>query len=62
MQSGGLRLGVRADWTFLHDSERTIQNDLDIGEYTDPHNNPMIPHTSVLEPGLKIYTICNGYW
>lgn len=31
-------------------------------EYTDPHNNPMIPRTFVLEPGLKIYMIYNGYW
>ena len=51
-----------ADWTFLHDTERRIQKDLDIAEYTDPHNNPMIPHTFVLEPGLKIYKIYNGYW
>jgi hypothetical protein len=43
MQSNGLRLGVGADWTFLHDTERKIQKDLDIAEYTDPHNNPMIP-------------------
>jgi hypothetical protein len=25
-------------------------------------NDPMIPHTFVLEPGLKIYKIYNGYW
>ena len=62
MQSSGLRLGVGADWTFLHDTERRIQKDLDIAEYTDPHNNPMIPHTFVLEPGLKVYKIYNGYW
>ena len=39
-----------------------IQQDLDIQEYTDPHHNPMIPHTLVLEPGLVIYKIYNGYW
>jgi hypothetical protein len=22
----------------------------------------MIPHTIVLEPGLVIYKVCNGYW
>ena len=33
-----------------------------IQEYTDPHHNPMIPHTFVLEPGLVIYKIYNGYW
>ncbi|MGC2818264.1 MAG: hypothetical protein WA198_01180, partial [Candidatus Sulfotelmatobacter sp.] len=36
--------------------------DLDIAEYTDPENNPMIPHTLVLKPGLVIYSIYNGYW
>src|SRR6266404_4449418 len=25
-------------------------------------NNPMIPHTIVLEPGLVVYKIYNGYW
>lgn len=57
-----LRLGVGAHWPFLYDEERIILNDLEIQEYTDPHNNPMIPHTFVLEPGLKIYKIYNGYW
>ncbi|MBS0271273.1 MAG: redoxin domain-containing protein [Proteobacteria bacterium] len=57
-----LRLGVGAHWPFLYDEERIIKNDLDIEEYTDQHNKPMIPHTFVLEPGLKIYKIYNGYW
>jgi hypothetical protein len=39
-----------------------MQKDLDIAEYTDPHHNPMIPHTLVLEPGLRVYKIYNGYW
>ena len=62
LHSSGLRLGVGADWTFLHDTERIIQKDLDIAEYTDPQSNPMIPHTFVLEPRLRIYKIYNGYW
>ena len=60
--SNDLRLGVGADWPFLHDDRRVMMNDLEIQEYTDPVNNPMIPHTFVLEPGLKIYKIYNGYW
>jgi peroxiredoxin len=60
--SNDLRLGVNAHWPFLHDEQRIVQKDLDITEYTDSHNNPMIPHTFVLEPGLKIYKIYNGYW
>jgi peroxiredoxin len=62
VQSNDLRLGVGADWPFLHDEKRVIQKDLGIQEYTDPQNDPMIPHTFVLEPGLVIYKIYNGYW
>lgn len=57
-----LRLGVGAFWPFLHDEKRVVQQDLDIAEYTAPAPHPMIPHTFVLEPGLKIYKIYNGYW
>jgi hypothetical protein len=39
-----------------------VQKALDIAEYTDPDHNPMIPHTLVLEPGLRVYKIYNGYW
>jgi peroxiredoxin len=56
------RTGVGAQWPFLSDPSRVIQKDLDIAEYTDPTNNPMIPHVIVLEPGLIIYKIYNGYW
>ena len=56
------RKGVDAHWPFLSDDGRTVQKDLDIAEYTDPLHNPMIPHTIVLEPGLKIYKVYNGYW
>ena len=56
------RLGVGAGWTFLSDPARKLQKDLDIVEYTDPHHDPMIPYTLVLEPGLRIYRIYNGYW
>ena len=56
------RAGVDAHWPFLSDAGRTVQKDLDIAEYTDAANNPMIPHTIVLEPGLVVYKIYNGYW
>jgi len=56
------RTGVGAHWTFLSDAGRKVQNDLDIAEYTDPTHNPMIPHTIVLEPGLIVFKIYNGYW
>jgi len=55
------RTGVGAHWTFLR-SGRKVQKDLDIAEYTDPEHNPMIPHVIVLEPGLVVFKIYNGYW
>ena len=56
------RTGVGAHWPFLSDAGRTVQKDLDIAEYTDAVHNPMIPHTIVLEPGLVVFKIYNGYW
>ena len=56
------RASVGAQWPFLSDPERTVQRDLDIKEYTDPRNDPMIPHTLVLKPGLVIHSIYIGYW
>ena len=51
-----------AQWTFLSDPGRTVQQDLDIQEYTDPEHDPMIPHTLVLKPGLVVHSVYNGYW
>jgi peroxiredoxin len=62
LETGEFRAGVGARWPFLSDAGRRVQKDLDIAEYTDPHHNPMIPHTLVLEPGLRIHKIYNGYW
>ena len=58
----GRRNSVGAQWPFLSDPDRTVQQDLDIQEYTDPDNDPMIPHTLVLKPGLVVHSIYNGYW
>src|SRR6201982_4002962 len=49
------RSGVDAHWPFLSDAGRMVQKDLDIAEYTDPANNPMIPHRIVLEPGVAVF-------
>ena len=62
VETNEFRMGVDAHWPFLSDPARKIQSDLDIAEYTDKLHNPMIPHTIVLEPGLVIYKIYNGYW
>jgi len=62
LETNEFRAGVGAHWTFLSDPGRKVQKDLGIAEYTDPQHNPMIPHTLVLEPGLRVYKIYNGYW
>jgi hypothetical protein len=62
LETNESRSGAGAHWPFLSDPARKVQKDLDIAEYTDPHHNPMIPHTLVLEPGLVVYKIYMGYW
>ena len=62
LQTNEFRDGLGAQWPFLSDPGRKVQTDLDIAEYTDSDNNPLIPHTLVLEPALKICKIYNGYW
>src|SRR5947208_5304606 len=42
LQTNEYRAGVGAHWPFLSDTGRKVQKDLDIAEYTDDHNNPMI--------------------
>src|ERR1700757_1861896 len=44
------RAAVGAHWPFLSDPDRTVQRELDIKEYTDPANDPMVPHTLLLKP------------
>ena len=62
IETNEFRTGVGAQWTFLSDPGRKVQKDLDIAEYTDPDHDPMIPHTLVLEPGLRVHKVYNGYW
>jgi len=46
----------------LSDVERIWQRQLDLVEYTDQTHTPYIPYSFLLEPGLVIYKIYNGYW
>jgi peroxiredoxin len=62
VETNEFRDALGAQWPFLSDPRRKVQQDLDIQEYTDPHHDPMIPHTFVLDPGLVIHKIYNGYW
>lgn len=62
LETNEMRDALGAAWPFLSDPGRVVQKDLDITEYTDPAHDPMIPYTFVLEPGLRIFSIYNGYW
>src|SRR4051794_38927779 len=62
LESQEWRQRLEAHWPFLSDERRVVQRDLEIVEYTDPAHNPMLPHTILLEPGLVVYKIYNGYW
>lgn len=62
LETNEWRDGLGAQWPFLFDLQRTVQKDLDIREYTDPHHDPMIPHTLVLGPGLEVFRLYVGYW
>jgi peroxiredoxin len=62
LDTNEFRSGMGAHWPFLSDPGRKVQKALDIAEYTDPHHDPMIPHTLVLEPGLVVFKVYDGYW
>ena len=62
LETNEFRDSVGAEFPFLSDPERRVQRDLDVKEYTDPVHDPMIPHTFVLGPGLRIFRLYNGYW
>ena len=62
LESKEWRTRLGAHWPFLSDEERKLQQDLQIKEYTDPEHDVMIPYTILLEPGLKVFKVYNGYW
>ena len=47
------RDSVGAEFPFLSDPERSVRENVDIVEYTDPVHDPMIPHTLVLGPAIR---------
>jgi hypothetical protein len=53
---------LKAHFPILSDQSRHWQRELDLVEYTDAKHLPYIPYTFLLEPGLIIHKIYNGYW
>jgi peroxiredoxin len=60
--TNNLRQQLGAHYPFLYDEKKVVRDRLDILEYTDPQHEPMIPHTFLLRPGLRIHRIWNGYY
>jgi peroxiredoxin len=60
--TNNLRQQLGAHYPFLYDEAHKLRDELDILEYTDTEHQPMIPHSFLLAPELKIRRIWNGYY
>lgn len=60
--TNNLRQQLGASYPFLYDEQKQVRDELDILEFTDTQHEPMIPHTFLLGPGLKVRKIWNGYY
>jgi peroxiredoxin len=56
------RAGLGARWTFLSDTERTVQAQLGLRETTDTVNDPYVPAVFTLFPDRTVLHAYNGYW
>jgi peroxiredoxin len=60
--AAAFRAGLDARWTFLSDTERRYQQELDLLETTDTLHRPYVPAAFTLYPDLRIHAVYNGYW
>jgi peroxiredoxin len=60
--AAAFRAGLDARWTFLSDTERTVQADLGLRETTDTVNDPYLPTVFTLSPDRTVLHAYNGYW
>jgi peroxiredoxin len=60
--AAAFRAGLDARWTFLSDTERRYQAELDLRETTDTVHRPYLPASFLLLPDLSIHQAWNGYW
>ena len=56
-----LKISTPAAWTYLCDRDLEVQHTLRIDEYTDPHHNATIPHTSTSATGSSAGPPPTGY-
>lgn len=57
-----MKIATGAWWTYLADTDLTVQRTLGIDEYTDSHHAATVPHTLVLGPGRRVEKVYVGYW
>ena len=60
--TAAFRAGLGARWSFLSDQDRSVQDQLELREATDPIHKPFLPTSFTLYPDLTIHSIYNGYW
>jgi peroxiredoxin len=60
--AAAFRAGLGARWTFLSDAGRRHIEELGLREATDTLNNPYLPASFSLLPGLGIHAAYDGYW
>ena len=60
--SAAFRAGLGARWTFLSDTDRSVQAELGLRETTDTLNDPYVPAVFTLLPDLTIHRAYDGYW
>jgi len=60
--AAAFRAGVGARWTFLSDTDRRHQAELDLLETTDTVHRPYLPASFLLFPDLRVHQAWNGYW
>lgn len=60
--SAAFRAGLGARWTFLSDTDRSVQARLALRESTDTVHDPYVPAVFTLFPDLTIHRAYDGYW
>jgi peroxiredoxin len=60
--SAAFRAGLSARWTFLSDTDRSLQARLGLRESTDTVHDPYVPAVFTLFPDRTIHRAYDGYW
>jgi len=58
--TNSLRQQLGSSHPFLYDKKKRVRDELGTLEYTDTQHEPMIPHTFLLGPELRIHKVWNS--